>query len=197
MADKQTRLEAYRMKDVNLRLGLANFKLDVVIAPIQDPMLLGIDFLYRYKLNIDLSKECLFSGDNVIPATIRSSPRGDPYTISRVTMTKTITVPPNSVRLAEVELEDLSIPVGKEVLVEPLNCNADVLVPYTLAVGDRKVTLSFTNLTDRHIKIPTNEFVARAVAIDTVLEDEDDPSASASHAPQTIQNTLPQVTACP
>ncbi|ROJ62565.1 hypothetical protein DPX16_21551 [Anabarilius grahami] len=77
---------------VEFRIGTKVLEWTVCIAPIQDALLLGLDFLKAADFTIHASDK-VFMGSKLIPAYI-SEGKGPDYAISRVMLESDVTVPP-------------------------------------------------------------------------------------------------------
>ena len=82
--------EGYLVRDVLLSLGGRSYHWDLYVAPIDDPFLLGLDFMKHYNVDTLLSRNVLVvNGEYEIPITFKRgiSPAGvtETYQIGRVT----------------------------------------------------------------------------------------------------------------
>ena len=85
--------EGYLVRDVLLSLGGRSYHWDLYVAPIDDPFLLGLDFMKHYNVDILLSHNVLVvNGEYEIPITFKwgISPAGatETYQIGRITVGK-------------------------------------------------------------------------------------------------------------
>ena len=95
--------EGYLVRDVLLSLGGRSYRWDLYVAPIDDPFLLGLDFMKHYKVDTLLSRNVLVvNGEYEIPITfkrgISSAGATETYQIGRVTVGKRTVVPPNTIQ---------------------------------------------------------------------------------------------------
>ena len=95
--------EGYLVRDVLLSLGGRSYRWDLYVAPIDDPFLLGLDFMKHYHVDTLLSRNVLVvNGEYEIPITFKRGifPAGatETYQIGRVTVGKRTVVPPNTVQ---------------------------------------------------------------------------------------------------
>ena len=67
-ASKGSRFQANHARNVEVPLGSNTFIWDVAVAPINDPFILGLDFLQHHEVLIDLSQKSLQIGDEIIMA---------------------------------------------------------------------------------------------------------------------------------
>ncbi len=80
-------------RGVDIRSGDNSYDWDIVIAPISDKCILGLDFLKAHKCYLDLEENSLRVGKKVIPTTlIRNS--GNKYAVSQVIVDKRTRIPP-------------------------------------------------------------------------------------------------------
>ena len=64
-AGRDMKMEGFVVGPVALKLGNSNFPEAVYVAPIQDDMLLGLDFLLRHGVDIKLNEFYLYTGKRV------------------------------------------------------------------------------------------------------------------------------------
>ncbi len=57
-------------RGIDIRLGDKSYDWDIVIAPISDMCILGLDFLKAHKCYLDLEDNSLTVGKKVIPPTL-------------------------------------------------------------------------------------------------------------------------------
>lgn len=87
--------------DVSLQVGDLDVKWPVVVAPIGDPLLLGLDFLVKYQAVIDLPGQRLGLGECEVPTELRP-PLLDRDAECRLELVRAVRVPPHGVVYAEV-----------------------------------------------------------------------------------------------
>ena len=97
-AARDTKMHGFVVGPVNLQLGASIFPESVYVAPIQDDMLLGLEFLLRHGVHIRLEERYLdFKGnDEKIPIEVERSSQKE-NTVARVIIQKNTKIPPNSV----------------------------------------------------------------------------------------------------
>ncbi|XP_049326794.1 uncharacterized protein LOC125786977 [Astyanax mexicanus] len=79
---------------VTLKIGNKEWDWIVYVAPIQDPLLLGLDFMIKANLTIQRGPKVFIEGD-LVPSYVRGGPEGG-YAVSRVLLTRPLTIPPQS-----------------------------------------------------------------------------------------------------
>ena len=181
------KMEAYLVPNVKFKIQNKNFKTDILVAPIADEMLLGLQFFKEHKSSIDISNTCLYLDGMKIEALISPAQGSDPYSVSQVSISETVSVPPKSIKFISIHLNQLPVPASNEILIEPINTNPDILVPYAVVKSDLRVPISLLNLTDKTVKMHRDQVVARAVAIDAILPEPSSKSGSTLYA-----DNLPQ-----
>ena len=77
----------------SLILGGLNFFENVYVAPIQDDMLLGLDFMRKHKVLVNIPEEHISMGDIVIPMVKLDGS----IKVAEVKVCKTTVVPPNTI----------------------------------------------------------------------------------------------------
>lgn len=95
-ADRNMKMKGMVVGPVCIKLGSREFSEDVYVAPIKDNMLLGVDFLHKYGVNVHLRQSRLQLGKEYIPMKFGEGPvQGR---IARKYLTKRTVIPPNHVK---------------------------------------------------------------------------------------------------
>ena len=132
------------------------------MAPIQDEMLQGLDFLLRHGVDIKLDDRCLdFRGNGEkVPIEVDRMVTSKENTVARVTIENTIKVPPNSVLRLQCEISSSL----NDYIIEPEG-DLDVIVPRTLHSAGSKQKVCLVNITDSFIRLRRNQLVAKAFPV--------------------------------
>ncbi len=96
---------------LTINIGKGKYSEEVIVAQIEEEMLLGLDFMLKWGLDIKLLKAEISIGMESIPLVMETNPEP---TISRVTVVKRSIIPPNSVRLVPCQLW-----FGAQYMLEP------------------------------------------------------------------------------
>jgi len=128
------------------------FRQSLHVAPIDCDMLLGMDFLSRYRANLDLGKLTLTLNGKTMNVTF--GPKAKP-SVNRVTIPTRTVVPPNSV----VRLTCETTPQSKDFIVEPTEVQS-LLIPRTVCSKTSKPELCFVNVTDKNIILHSGQEIA-------------------------------------
>ena len=161
-AGRDLRMDGFVVGPVALKLGKNTFLEAVYVAPIQDDMLLGLDFLLRHCVDIKLDDRCLdFRGNGEkVPIEVDRLVTSKENTVARVTIESTIKVPPNSVLRLQCEISDSL----NDYIIEPEG-DLDVIVPRTLHSAGSKPKVCLVNITDSFIRLRRNQLVAKAFPV--------------------------------
>ena len=161
-------MKGFIVGPVNVQLGSLTFEEDLYVAPIQDEMLLGIDILQERKINIETSKSCLHIQGEKIP--MQRDTNKERLRISRVYVSETVDIPPNSVNLVKCSLEKNL----KNFMVEPTS-NKDLLVPRTAHKETTEPLICVINTSNTHRRLKKKKQIGEAqefeVAFDSILDD--------------------------
>ncbi len=96
-AAKGSQMEGWRLSQQCWIFGDSRFTIDVIVAPISDDMLLGLDFLQRNGVVIDLAEGTVSVKGRVLEA--RGMRTQDvSFDIGRATLSRKVVVPPFSER---------------------------------------------------------------------------------------------------
>ena len=115
------------------------FRQSLHVAPIDCDILLGMDFLSRYRANLDLGKLTLTLNGKTMNVTF--GPQSKP-SVNRVTILTRTVVPPSSV----VRLTCETTPQSKDFIVEHTEMQS-LLIPRTVCSKTGKPELCFVNVT--------------------------------------------------
>ena len=87
-------ISAWRAGKIPLRIMKQTFHWDVVVAEISDDFILGLDLLKHTHAVIDLVKNQVVLGNQIVCATSRTTLDGESYKVSRVRLKKKVVIPP-------------------------------------------------------------------------------------------------------
>ena len=161
-AGRDMRMTGAKLDSVRLKIGSHEYLEPLYVAPIEDDMLLGLDFLLKYQAKVDLNSQVLHLGGETIPLTLGET---DPVRVFKITTSKKLVVPPFSVLRVPCKLDNM----GSDYLVEPTSDT--LLSPRTLQKAGSQPVLSFVNCGDRNVKILKGQLVGLAYEIDEVVDE--------------------------
>ena len=94
-AGRGMRMDAFVAGPFDLKVGSTTYRTDIYVAPIDDDMLLVLDFIFKSKAILDCAKQVLLINGEPVPLMYGSAelvPK-----VAKVTLQETIDIPPNSV----------------------------------------------------------------------------------------------------
>jgi hypothetical protein len=140
---------------INISIGRKIIDWTVVIANIQDEMLLRMDFLHYHKVNIDMGKATIKMDNDEIKYTMVQRDSDKPYSVSRVTLAKRIVILPSS----EVDIP-IHFKSEKRALfcLSYLNNSKGLIIADACLSPDSKV-LSVMNWSEMYIMLKKRHFV--------------------------------------
>ena len=149
-ADKTSTMLAHKMKQVSLILGNRSFKWNFVNAPIEDTVILGLDFLKTYSGVIDLKN------------------KNEKYSVQRVIIQRKTIVPPHSLVNAKIEFSHSS---NKTYIIHGPEINhKGILIPHSLVHQNDPTTkqgiLCFRNESSSYIRLMRGHVVGRGEEVD-------------------------------
>ena len=165
-AGRDMKMDGFVAGPVALQMGTSIFPEAVYVAPIQDDMLLGLDFLLRHGVDIKMDDLCLdFRGSGEkLPMEVERKLTSESK-VAKVMVEKTTMIPPNSVLRLQCKISD-NLP---DYIIEPEG-GLDVIVPRTLHSAGSKPKVCLINVTDSFIKVKRNQLVAKAVPVCSVTQ---------------------------
>ena len=138
----EQKMKGELLKNVEFRVGDVKFKNDFYVSDIADDVLLGLDFLVRNNVTIDMSQSLMRLPKASIPFNLVRSGQKQ-YRTCRVEAKGTITVPPESVVQAVVTLKG-NVDTAKEFLI-PATYSRGLLIPNVVVQGAKEVVIEVVN----------------------------------------------------
>ena len=138
---------------VKLEVGSKSYCTDVYVAPIDDDMLLGLDFLKRHQTITDLKNNTFTIGDDQIP--LYCGPQSEIPIVAKVTVPKRTVVPPHSVVRIPGQID---VDLFSFIVESSPQCQGPLLVPRCFF----KPTLCVFNPTESHYTLRKNAVIAQA-----------------------------------
>lgn len=161
-AGRGMRMKTCVVGPVNLRIGSKLFKTEVYVAPIQDDMLLGLNFMVTYGVTVDLAKLTFNIGGETL--CIAQGPKQTIPVVSRVMVDKRTVIQPNSVAHVDVKLES---PLESYV-VEPCNTKVPLLIPRCLYSTQMNPRICLVNASDGYYTLKPGTWIATAEQVENV-----------------------------
>ncbi|XP_061177445.1 uncharacterized protein LOC133186229 [Saccostrea echinata] len=166
-AGRDLKMTRYRVGPVSIVIRSQTFiDNEVFVAPVDDDMLLGLDFLQQHQAIISMSGGNLEIGHERI--AMNSCSDGDLSTarVAKVTMVKNINVPPYAVLRVpcslSMSLDDYVIePIQSDILLSPRLLQSNGCMPL----------ICFVNLSNKNIKLIRGEKVGTAHEIVDVISE--------------------------
>ena len=163
-AGRDMKMEGFVVGPVALKLGETTFPEAVYVAPIQDDMLLGLDFLLRHGVDIKLDNMCLDFRRNgeKVPIEVERMVTSKESAVAKVTIEKTVKVPPNTILRLQCKISDRLT----DYIIEP-DGDLDVIVPRSLHSAGSKPKVCLVNVTDSLIRLRQKQLVDKVFPVGT------------------------------
>jgi hypothetical protein len=165
-AGKGMQMNGYIAGPFQVVLGTHLFTVEISVAPIEEDMLLGLDFLEANGVSLHLKeKELQISGD-VIPMSLGT---GSPLVNEKetgVSLVKGCKVPPNSVMRVGAQLSES---MAGEYIVKAAT-KGELLIPRTLHNGGDNPVLCLINISDHYVEVEKGEVLAYAEEVCSIVE---------------------------
>lgn len=160
-AGRDLRMKGCVIGPVAIKIGSLNIKENLHVAPIEDDMLIGLDFLTKYHAKINIPDSSITLGQEKIAMVTDQS--SNPETcIATILVAKTTKIPPNSVARIPCALKgDLNTYV--------VHCDntKDLVVPRS--VHDSKgPKITVVNLSNHNVKLKKNSCMGTAESVKVV-----------------------------
>ena len=164
-AGRDLRMDGFVVGPLTLKLGEITFPEAVYVAPIQDDMLLGLDFMLRHGVDIKLNDRCLdFRGKGQkVPIEVERMGTSKESQVKKVTLLeKTVKVPPNTVLRLQCKISDSL----NDNIIEPEG-DLDVILPRSLHSAGSKPKVCSVNVTDSLVRLRQKQLVAKVFPVCT------------------------------
>ncbi|CAC5396879.1 unnamed protein product [Mytilus coruscus] len=142
-AGKDNSITARYTERVTVKVGKTDTKWKIIVAKINDQVILGLDFLKHLDAVIDL-------------------------TDLSITIRETLIVPPNSTVRLPVKLAE---EFENEVAIQPSKSLNGLIMPNMLTKADLRVPIVLNNLTDKTISLKKNRVIGTAMEICEVIDE--------------------------
>ena len=181
-AGRELLMKAFVVGPVKIKLGDTLYHEVVYVAPIDDDMLLGFDFLKKHGARLDMRRNELEVGDKIIGLQL-GEPLPEPR-VARVSVDKRRVIPPNSV--AKVKCK-LSRELSTDYILqgEP---STKYLVPRSVHTNGSNTVACVMNITDNFIVMKKGMDLGTATEFDSEVmelseEDEEVNVSEGTHSP--------------
>lgn len=166
-AGRDLKMSGYKVGPVSIVIGSQTFPgNEVYVAPVEDDMLLGLDFLYQHGAIINMSNGKLEIGHGRFRMSCSIDSCSN-LQVAEVKVSNNAIVPPCSVlRLP------CSAVMSCDYVIEPIEFNS-ILSPRSLHTGGSTPVLCLINLTNKQVKLKQGQVVGFAHSIHEVLPDSD------------------------
>lgn len=165
-AEVGSRMEAKLAKQVHLDIGGQVHRWDIHVAPIQDDLILGLDFLRAKGCTLDLQQDVVRVSGTEIPATVKRNADGELFQISRILVARKVVVPPNTEKRVMVRMSHHTKDVYA---VSPEPDNHGLLMPNMIVDGADRIPVLLRNNTEHFISLRKGHPLGRAVEVDCEL----------------------------
>ena len=166
-------VEAQAIPGFKFRLGDKYFQWTVLVAPMTDEMILGLDFLKYHHANMDLAGNKVSIEGVDLNAFLKKTATGETMKVSRVVVAKKTVIPPHT--LAHVPVKWRGEP-GQTWCVEPQGQSGDVALAATIT-DNTETLIRFANLADTYVTLRKGHFVGVASEAEVLESPEEHPAA--------------------
>ena len=157
-AGKGMQMNGYIAGPFQVVLGTHLFTVEIYVAPIEEEMLLGLDFLEANGVSLHLKEKELQIAGDVIPMRLGT---GSPLVNEKeagVFLAKGCKVPPNSVMRVGAQLSES---MAGEYIVKAAT-KGELLIPRTLHNGGDNPVLCLINISDHYVEVEKGDVLAYA-----------------------------------
>jgi hypothetical protein len=141
------------VENVPISVGQYTYMQRICVAPVNDQVILGLDFLKEHGAIIDLSRDIMFISGEEIPLEVTDGS----FTTSKVKVSKRSVIPPNTVGYISVELET---PLDIDYIINPTimrNCLIS-----TIYGSGKYITLQVINDSNFYVTLKKGKIIGIA-----------------------------------
>ena len=144
-----------------VRINIANetFTEQVYVAPLQDDMLLGLDFMRKHGILINIPEEFVIVRDRKVPLAFSNI--GEK--VANVTVCKTTIIPPNTCVKVPCHVSEAM----KSFMVEAAD-DSDLVIPPVACSCSQDVNIFVMNVHNHHIKLAKDKEIGQAMEVSEV-----------------------------
>jgi hypothetical protein len=163
-AGRNMSMKGHLLEPISVEIMGLQFSESVYVAPIEDAMLIGLDFMSKYQAEIDVKQRMFCVKEKRIPF-IEKSDSDQNVNITQVRITRRTTIPARSVIRIQCST-DHNLPPACY-FIEPTI--KTVLAPRVCIVGADTPVMSFVNISDNKITLFKNQRVGIVYEIDEIF----------------------------
>ena len=155
------KMKTFIIGPVNIGIGSRIYPSDIYVVPIDDDMLLGLDFLYKYIVILDCSKNKFVINGETLPMDYGKA-KNVPE-MSKVTVPGKTVIPPNSV----IHINGKMSSQIENYFIVP-DSDIPVMIPMYMYANQTNPRLCLVNASDRYYTIRKDTVMGEAVSADPV-----------------------------
>ena len=164
----KTLLSGTKIANFPIKIQEQMYLHDVYITDIDDPILIGLDFLTTYFCQIDLKTNSVTINGIVVKATLRRLEHGEEVLINRVVVKERTFVPACSKVNVQLQTQD-GFRVDDLVVFEPTLNEEYLLFSSSLHQGNSQIITSLLNLLGKGVTLPKGKEVGVLTTIDSII----------------------------
>jgi len=158
-AGRGMQMDAFVAGPFELKVGSTTYRTDIYVAPIDDEMLLGLDFIFKAKAILDCAKQVLFINGETVPLIY--GPAELVPKVAKVTLQENIDITPNSIVRVSCEK-----PNNWNSYVIEQTTESILLMPRGYYDSGTNPVVSLLNMTDHVIKVNKGECIGEATEVE-------------------------------
>lgn len=156
-------MSGLKVGPMQMRIGSTVYNESIHVAPIEDDMLLGFNFLVRQWATLDMKKHLLTIGNSTISLRVGSD--GAPPRVCKVTVARRRVIPHNSAIKVKCQMDN-TLPdyfiYSKE--------NAKRMIPRTVHRSGNQPDICVVNVTENYMVMKNGEVIGTAVEADIPVD---------------------------
>lgn len=184
-------MECRVYRKVKLKIQNQEYELDVAVGPISDGALMGLDFMFKYKVTPVPAESEIWIGKQVVPAIMKKTISGEKYNVSKLQIARTITIPPTESRLVRISMTN---PVQRDFLVTPNGAENWHVGSGLVKGGQGDVCVEISNDSIHEVTFKKGQLITDAVEVEAVKTFEQEPELGP--LPAQMEQDEPEVRSC-
>lgn len=169
-AGENNSIPASYAEHTQIKVGKTETRWRVIVAKINDQVILGLDLLKHLKANINLDDFTITVKGEVLPIVKIQSNTTENITVYRIKLDEPVTVPSHTTVRIPVKFPAT---FDREFAVQPIKNLKGLLMPNIIVKANSQIPIILNNVTDKDVFLKKNHAIGTAMQVAEVLTDRD------------------------
>lgn len=162
---------AYYVTDLRITIGGQVFVGTACVAPVKDPLLLGLDFLMAHHCSVDFSNKLLTIGDTVVRASLEVGPASvNLKSCSQVYPTRRVVLAPNTATRMVLKVPE-NTTMTSDLMLEPVpDIKGLLVIPTFVPKGSTKFCVGIINDQSVGVRLTPSDLLGELFEVEPVSD---------------------------